>query len=177
METLPASFIYEGSLWPMNFPYKGPAMRNVDVFFVVSLKNQSSCWGIQFEPQCIPYISLLFVVFVLLWLYYEFTGIHMSCLPVLRGFITVTEATVIIRLPQCQWIDLIHKSQNAPVPYPTILNWVHLSLLNGALWDWNRCILRFVKLVYYTWMIWVEVTSTNTNIRHIEDLYLQSVYR
>ena len=39
-----------------------------------------------------------------------------------------------------QVIDLIHKSQHAPVPYPTMLHSeqkldVHISVLNGALWD------------------------------------------
>ena len=32
------------------------------------------------------------------------------------------------------WIDLNHKSQNAPVPYPTMLH----SGLNGALWDMEQ---------------------------------------
>ena len=48
-------------------------------------------------------------------------------------------------------IDLIHKSQNAPVPYPTILyseqkcahfcsEWSIVGYVTGALWDlWNSC--------------------------------------
>ena len=38
-------------------------------------------------------------------------------------------------------IDLIHKSQNAPVPYPTMLlsdKNVQISVLNGALWDMEQ---------------------------------------
>ena len=38
----------------------------------------------------------------------------------------------------------------SPVPYPTMLHseqkW-HISVLNGALWVWNKCILGFVNLV------------------------------
>ena len=39
-----------------------------------------------------------------------------------------------------QVIELLHKSQNAPVPYPTLLHSeqkldVHISVLNGAMWD------------------------------------------
>ena len=38
-------------------------------------------------------------------------------------------------------VDMIHKSQNAPVPYPTMIpasiqnRNIHISVLNGALWD------------------------------------------
>ena len=39
-------------------------------------------------------------------------------------------------------MDLIHKSQNAPVPYPTMLRSelrnVHISILNRALWDMEQ---------------------------------------
>ena len=35
-------------------------------------------------------------------------------------------------------IDLFHKSQNAPVPYPIMLHNVHIYVLNEALWDMEQ---------------------------------------
>ena len=47
-----------------------------------------------------------------------------------------------------------HKSHNAPVPYPTMHHseqkCAH-SVMNGALWVWDGCIVGFVNLVYYVW--------------------------
>ena len=46
-------------------------------------------------------------------------------------------------------IDQIHKSHNAPVPYSTFQNSnMHMYILNGALWVWDKCIVGFVRLFY-----------------------------
>ena len=48
-----------------------------------------------------------------------------------------------------QSIDLIHKSHDAPAPYPTMNHFVTemCMLLNGALWDFAHCIVGFVRWV------------------------------
>ena len=49
-------------------------------------------------------------------------------------------------------VHLIHKSQNAPVPYPTMVHSEQKCAHFCSEWIivgvWNRCILGFVKLVY-----------------------------
>ena len=63
-------------------------------------------------------------------------------------------------------VDLIHKSQNASVPYPTMLHSEQNCAHFCSEWDtvriWNRCILRFVKLVYQVeGRSWIYVQHVN----------------
>ena len=59
---------------------------------------------------------------------------------------------------------LSHKTHNAPVPYPTIRRSEQkFAYLNGVLWD--RCIVGFVRLVYF-WPILVVSKSRFNFIRY-----------
>ena len=55
-------------------------------------------------------------------------------------------------LMQRNLINLFHKSQNAPISYPTMHHFVTemctFLLQNGALWDIVRCIVGFIRSVY-----------------------------
>ena len=51
--------------------------------------------------------------------------------------------------------DLIYKSHNAPVPYPTMHDseqkYTHFWMVHRGIW--NGCIMGFVRLVYYGWAV------------------------
>ena len=56
--------------------------------------------------------------------------------------------------PPWEWIVLNHKSQNAPVPYPTVQLSEQQEMCTFLFWMlhhgiWNRCLLGFVRLVYF----------------------------
>ena len=53
---------------------------------------------------------------------------------------------------QLRIIDLIHKSHNAPVPYPTMLHSFLVWMEHCGIW--NRCIPGYLKLVYWQHIIY-----------------------
>ena len=73
-------------------------------------------------------------------------------------------------------IELLHKSHNAPVPYPTMHHFVTemctLLLQNGALWDiW--CMVGFVSRVYFDpwYMLFCCIVAFNIVLNNIRPYY------
>ena len=78
-------------------------------------------------------------------------------------------------LQQSGRIDLLHKSHNVTVPYPTMHNFVAemctFLLQNDALWIFVLCIVGFVKWVYYAYcscfimlyriFLWLDTTRSS----------------
>ena len=97
------------------------------------------------------------------------------------GVITFSMYVCMFNILVCEsgtCLFVIDKIHNGPTPCPTMRHSVHISVLNGALWDMYRFIVGFVRLVYYLQFHLLTRSciflKKNTNRCHPGDHYCDS---